>query len=97
MLFRSEWEKTFTAFPLTFRKLSAGCSLKMYAKTDYATDWGTVLGTVNTTDAIDDGDTFRKPIPAVAIQLKIELGTSGNNAPEVEELDVLYILSKFLH
>ena len=92
-----EWEKTFTAFPLTFRKLSAGCSLKMYAKTDYATDWGTVLGTVNTTDAIDDGDTFRKPIPAVAIQLKIEFGTSGNNAPEVEELDVLFILSKFLH
>lgn len=71
---------------VSYRSLPSGCTIKVYYKDNYATDYVEAL----TTQDIDRKIVYVKnKLPdANTIQIKVEANANSNTAPEIEEIEI---------
>ena len=87
-LFGLRWRnegKLLTAF-VGYRSLPSGSTIKFYQKANWASSWTEITTRVDSAKAIVVTDDFTPA--ANVIQIKCELNPNGNNAPEVDVIEL---------
>jgi len=92
-----ETEKIFERFPCAFKKMLTDCGITMKQKVDHASTFSTIA-TVNTAGNTDDQQQFNgdSVVDGYIIQIRLDLTTSGNNTPEIEETSIVYTPKDFV-
>lgn len=78
---------TYRGWNAGYKSMPSGCSVSFYYKKNHAVSYATDFTTINDTDRakyyVEAGT-----LDARALQLRFEGVTSGNNGPEIEEIDI---------
>lgn len=77
--------KSFTVYA-GYRELPSGTSIKFYYKEDWASSWTELSSRVDTTRKIVESYEFTPS--SEVMQIKVELNASGNDSPEIDEIDI---------